>query len=142
MQKKIGVNIQNVGETTQFFGTQKQSNIGQFTYDLKKMKTYNLGKINIHVFFRGDICFTYHFLEDQELKQERSCEFWKKNSDLSDLTPDVRSYPVLRYLTNNLYCLYICLWGNFGLSFHRRGSMMLFYIWNAILPTRFSMIIR
>jgi hypothetical protein len=25
-----------VGETTQFFGTQKQSNIGQFTYDLKK----------------------------------------------------------------------------------------------------------
>jgi hypothetical protein len=32
-QKKIGVNIHNVGETTQFFGTPKQSNIGQFTYD-------------------------------------------------------------------------------------------------------------
>ncbi len=30
------VKIHNVGETTQFFGTQKQSNIGQFTYDLKK----------------------------------------------------------------------------------------------------------
>ena len=38
-------------------------------------------------FFGGDICFTYQFLEDQKLKQERSCEFWKKNSDLSDLTP-------------------------------------------------------
>jgi hypothetical protein len=36
MKKKFGVNIHNVGETTQFFGTQKQSNIGQFTYDLKK----------------------------------------------------------------------------------------------------------
>ncbi len=35
-KKKFGVNIHNVGETTQFFGTQKQSNIGQFTYDLKK----------------------------------------------------------------------------------------------------------
>jgi hypothetical protein len=33
MQKKFGVNIQNVDETTQFFGTEKQSNIGQFTYD-------------------------------------------------------------------------------------------------------------
>ena len=44
MQKKIGVNIHNVGETTQFFGTQKQSNIGQFTYDLKKNETYNVGK--------------------------------------------------------------------------------------------------
>ena len=36
MQKKFGVNIHNVGETTQFFGTKKQSNIGQFTYDTKK----------------------------------------------------------------------------------------------------------
>ena len=36
MQKKFGVNIHNVGETTQFFGTEKQSNIGQFTYDTKK----------------------------------------------------------------------------------------------------------
>jgi hypothetical protein len=27
----------NVGETTQFFGTQKQSNIGQFKCDFKKM---------------------------------------------------------------------------------------------------------
>ncbi len=33
MQKKFGVNIHNVGETAQFFETQKQSNIGQFTYD-------------------------------------------------------------------------------------------------------------
>ncbi len=59
------------------------------------MKTYNLGK-HIYVFFGGDICVTYQFLEDQKLKQESSCEFWKKNSDLSDLAPDVRSYPVLR----------------------------------------------
>jgi hypothetical protein len=51
----------------------------------------------MYVIFWGDICFTYQFLEDQKLKQERSCEFRKKNSDLSDLTPDVRSYPVLRY---------------------------------------------
>ncbi len=98
MQKKFGVNIHNVGETTQFFGTRKQSNIGQFTNDfIKKMKTYNLGKLT-YMYFWGDICFTYHFLEDQKLKQERSCEFWKKISDLSDLTPDVRSYPVLRFI--------------------------------------------
>jgi hypothetical protein len=38
MQKKFGVNIHHAVETTQFFGTQKQSNIGQFTYDLKKLK--------------------------------------------------------------------------------------------------------
>jgi hypothetical protein len=48
-------------------------------------------------FLGGDICFTYQFLEDQKLKQKRSCEFWEKISDLSDLTPHVRSYPVLRY---------------------------------------------
>ncbi len=36
MQKKFGVKIHNVRETTQFFGTQKQSNIGQFAYDFKK----------------------------------------------------------------------------------------------------------
>jgi hypothetical protein len=36
MPKELGVNIHNVGETTQFFGTQKQSDIGQFTYDFKK----------------------------------------------------------------------------------------------------------
>jgi hypothetical protein len=60
------------------------------------MKTYNLGKLNIYVFLGRDISFTCKFLEDQKLKQERSCEFLKKISDLSDLTPDVRSYPVLR----------------------------------------------
>ncbi len=39
VQKKFGVNIHNVGETTQFFGTQKQSNIGQFTNGfIKKLK--------------------------------------------------------------------------------------------------------
>ncbi len=32
MQKKFGVNIHNVGETTQFFGTQKQSNIGHIIF--------------------------------------------------------------------------------------------------------------
>jgi hypothetical protein len=63
----------------------------------KKNENIQFGQINIYVFFGGDICFTYQFLEDQKLKQERSCEFWKKISDLSDLTPDVRSYPVLRY---------------------------------------------
>ncbi len=36
MQKTCGVNIHYVGETTQYFGSQKQSNIGQFTYDFKK----------------------------------------------------------------------------------------------------------
>ncbi len=60
------------------------------------------GQINIYVFLGGDICFTYQFLEDQKLKQERSCESWEKISDLSDLTPDVRSYPVLRYARINL----------------------------------------
>ncbi len=61
------------------------------------MKTYEFGQINIYVFLGGDIYFTYQFLEDQKVKKERSCEFLKKKSDLSDLTPDVRSYPVLRY---------------------------------------------
>ncbi len=62
----------------------------------KKMKTYNLGKLTYVFFFLGggDIYFTYQFLEDQKV----SCEFLKKISDLSDLTPDVRSYTVLRYL--------------------------------------------
>ncbi len=96
MQKKFGVNIHNVGETTQFFGTLKQSNIGQFTYDFFFKWNIQFGQINIYVFFGGDICFTYQFLEDQKLIQERSCEFRKNISDLSDLTPDVRSYPVLR----------------------------------------------
>jgi hypothetical protein len=68
-----------------------------------KMKTYNLGKLTYtrYVFFfgGGDIYFTYQFLEDQKVKQERSCKFLKKISDLSVLTPDVRSYPVLRYFT-------------------------------------------
>jgi hypothetical protein len=53
MQKKFGVNIHNVGETTQFFRTQKQSNIGQFTFDLKKMKTYNLGYLTFIYFLVG-----------------------------------------------------------------------------------------
>ncbi len=64
---------------------------------LKKHENIKFGQINIYVFFGGDICFTYQFLEDQKLEQERSYEFWEKISDLSDLTPDVRSYPVLRY---------------------------------------------
>jgi hypothetical protein len=62
----------------------------------KKIKTYNLGKFTNMYFFKEDICFTYQFLEDQKLKQERSCEVLKKKLVLSDLTPDVRSYPVLR----------------------------------------------
>ena len=54
MQKIFGVNIHNVGETTQFFGTQKQSNIGQFTNDfIKKMKTCNLGKLTSMYFLGG-----------------------------------------------------------------------------------------
>ncbi len=66
------------------------------------MKTYNLGKLTFMYFLGGGICFTFQFLEDQKLKQERSCEFWEKSSDLSDLTPDVRSYPVLRYSPSGL----------------------------------------
>ncbi len=64
---------------------------------LKNNENIEFGQINIYVFFGVDICFTYQFLEDQKLKQERSCDFLKKISNLSDLTPDVRSYPVLRY---------------------------------------------
>jgi len=54
-------------------------------------------QIYIHVFFEGDTIYTYQFSDDQNLKQERSCEVLKKLYFLSDLTPDVRSYPVLRY---------------------------------------------
>ncbi len=53
MQKKFGVNIYNVSETTQFFGTEKQSNIGQFTYDFFKNVNIQFGQINIFVFFWG-----------------------------------------------------------------------------------------
>ncbi len=49
--------------------------------------TRNLNIIFTIRFFSGDICFTFQFLEDQKLKQERNCEFWEKSSDLSDLTP-------------------------------------------------------
>ncbi len=51
------------------------------------MKTYHLGKFTFMYFFKGDICFTYQFLEDQKLKQERSCEILKK------IICFVRSYP-------------------------------------------------
>jgi hypothetical protein len=51
------------------------------------MKTYNLGKFSYNVFFGEDVCFTYQFLEDQKLKQERSCEVLKKTICF------VRSYP-------------------------------------------------
>ena len=44
--------------------------------------------IYIYVLFKGDICFTYQFLEDQKLKQERSCEVLKKKICF------VRSYPL------------------------------------------------
>jgi len=65
MQKKFLVIIHNVGETTQFFGTQKQSNIGQFTYHLKKNENIKFGQIYIYVFFGGDISYTYQFSEYQ-----------------------------------------------------------------------------
>ncbi len=55
----------------------------------------------MYVFFGGDICLTYQFLEDQQLNQERSCEVLKKIIILSDLSPAVRSYPVLRYFLNS-----------------------------------------
>jgi hypothetical protein len=62
MQKKFGVNIHNVGETTQFFGTQKQSNIGQFTNDfILKMKTYNFAKLTYLYFFGGISALQMHF---------------------------------------------------------------------------------
>jgi hypothetical protein len=42
-------------EVTHFYGTcaTKQSNIGQFTYHKKKMKTNNLGKFTYMYFFKG-----------------------------------------------------------------------------------------
>ncbi len=56
MQKKFRVNIHNVGDTTQFFETQKQSNFGQFTYDFKKMINILFGQINIYcMYFLGGI---------------------------------------------------------------------------------------
>jgi len=51
------------------------------------MRTTNLGKFTYMFFFYWDICFTYQFLEDQKLKQERSCEVLKK------IICFVRSYP-------------------------------------------------
>ncbi len=56
-----------------------------------------MGKLTYKYFLWGEFYFTYQFLEDQKVKQERSCKLLKKNSDLSDFTPNVRSYPVLRY---------------------------------------------
>jgi len=40
MQTNFWVTIHNVSETTQFFGSQKQSNIGQFTYDCFKKRKH------------------------------------------------------------------------------------------------------
>ncbi len=59
------------------------------------MKTYNLGKLT-YMYFLGGIS-ALQFLEDQKLKQERSCEFWEKNFWFVRSYPDVRSYLVLRY---------------------------------------------
>jgi hypothetical protein len=64
MQKKFGVIIHNVGETTQFFKSQKQSNIGQFTHLKKEFK--HIIWANLHkCIFGGDICYTYQFSDDQ-----------------------------------------------------------------------------
>jgi hypothetical protein len=74
------------------------------------MQTFNLGKFTyiIYVFFfKGDICFTYQFLEDQKLKQERSCQVLKKKICF------VRSYPrcpiLLRFTVLYLQVPYLFL---------------------------------
>ncbi len=54
---------------------------------LKKMKTNNLDKLTFMYFLGGDICFTYQFLEDQKLKQERSCELWGKKFLICPILP-------------------------------------------------------
>ncbi len=127
MQNKFGVHIHNVCETTQFFGTQKQSNIGQFTYDLKKIKTYNLGKWTFMYFFGEISALHINFLKTKNLNRRGAVSFGKKHSDLSDLTPDVRSYPVLRYQYHFVGRYY---GRRLTVSRYKNSPIMLLYSWN------------
>ncbi len=71
MQKKFGVNIHNVGETTQFFGSQKQSNIGQFTYDLKKkLKHVIWASYHLCIFWGGYLLYISIFRRPKTLTGE------------------------------------------------------------------------
>jgi hypothetical protein len=68
-----------VGETTKYFGAQKQANTEQFTY--KKNIRKNIICQNLHTcIFWGNKYFTYESLEHQKLKQERSCEVLTKKT--------------------------------------------------------------
>jgi hypothetical protein len=51
MQKKIWVTYHKVGETTQFFGSKKQSNIEQFIHRFEKIENIKFGPIEIHAPF-------------------------------------------------------------------------------------------
>ncbi len=64
---------------------------------IKKMKTYNLGKFSYMSFLGGISALHINFQKIKNLNRRGAVRFWKKQFVLSDLTPDVRSYPVLRY---------------------------------------------
>ncbi len=72
----------------------QNSQISDSLQIIKKNENIQFGQIYIYVFFKEDICFTFQFLEDQKLKQERSCEVLNKKNlfcpilpPMSDLTP-------------------------------------------------------
>ena len=98
MQKKLGSIFIMWVKQPNFLESKNSQTSDSLHMIFNENENIQFGQINIYVFFVGDIGFTYQFLEHHEVKQERSCEFLKKISFLSDLTPDVRSYPVLRYI--------------------------------------------
>jgi hypothetical protein len=53
MQKKFGVNIHNVGETTHFLELKNSQTSDSLHMIKKKMKTYNLGKLTVMYFLGG-----------------------------------------------------------------------------------------
>ncbi len=65
---------------------------------IKKNENKQFGQISIVVFFTGISALRINFLKTRNLNKEEQWGFEKKKFVLSDLTPDVRSYPVLRYL--------------------------------------------
>jgi len=105
MQKKVWVTFHKVGETTQFFWSQKQSNIGQFIYHLKRNWNHII-RSNLHtcIFLRGYLLYISIFRWPKTLTGE---ELWRIGKQiffvrsyppcpilppLSDLTPHLRSY--------------------------------------------------
>ena len=87
MQKKLWVIIHNVGETTQFFWSQKQSNIGQFTYRFKKKWKHKI-RVNLHIciFWGGYLLYISIFRSKITWIGEELWGFEKKKFF-------VRSYP-------------------------------------------------